>query len=279
MLTQVEDFAENSGTLIDGVDLQNGYAISRKEVTPYWPGVKKANQVGGAGALLRRGVKMRNSIVETSYEATLNLRQYWGESDSCGGGIMVSGGTVSGSLIRDNISETSGGGVYLSSGRVEDCTVEDNTAFNMGGGIVTAHVKTFKPASIYHTSIKHNNAIGVVPLQTNRFGNPYPSDPNEGLRIGGGAWVGNNVTVDGAIFDNNRSKNGGDGLYAGTKSTSVAQAIIENSLITNHLQGDNSAVYMESGSLLDSNVIKNTTPIAVSSKNSAVIIGTIFWQN
>lgn len=279
VLTQVEDFEGSSGTLVDGVDLQNGYVISRREVTPSWPGVKKANQVGGAGALLRTGTAMRNSIVETSYEATLNLPYYNDESNACGGGIMVSGGTVSGSLIRDNISETSGGGIYLSSGRVEDCSIEDNTAFNMGGGIVTAHVKTFRPSSIYHTSIKDNKAIGVVPPQTNRFGIPYASDPNYGLGIGGGAWIGNNATADRIIFDNNRSKNGGDGLYVGTKSSSVAQAIIENSLITNHSEGSNQAVYMESGSLLDSDVIKNKTPIAASSGNSAVITGTVFWQN
>ncbi len=282
LVTQVEDFDESSGTKVDGVDLQNGYVISRKEAKPSWPGVKKANYLGGGGILIRGGARLDNSIVEHSYEATLAIL-----GDICGGGVMVSGGSVSKSLIKDNICETSGGGIFIASGKIEDCAVENNVAFNMGGGIVTSHGPgtatvpdaALKPSSIIHTAIKGNKAIGTVPIQTNRFGIPYPYDPNEGRGIGGGAWIANNVLVDGAIFDGNRSKNGGDGLYVGTRSSTVAQAIIENSLFTNHSDGDNQAVFMETGSLLDSDVIKNKNPIAVSSQNNAIVSGTVFWQN
>jgi len=276
VITQVEDF--DAETTVDGLQIKNGYTICGSSTKSSYPHVKKVNKIGGAGILTRKNCIILNTKIDNCYEATLYLPNQLG-NDVCGGGAMNVGGTYTGCCISNNISETCGGGLFLYYGLLENSVVENNFAFDIGGGIVTAHGNTLESAGIKGCTIKGNHALGIYPPSTDIYGIPSDPDPLSALGLGGGIWMANNVTVDSTIFESNTSKNGGDAIYLATKGSEKPQGIVRNSLIRNHKE--NSAVIMEQGLLLHSNIIGNKNPFVITQNagSGPRVSSSVFWDN
>ncbi len=277
---QVEDFDQE--TVVDGVEIKNGYTICDMKVRISDPGVKRFNHVGGAGAHIMVNGIMRNSKIDNCYESTLYLPQQFLNFNVCGGGIMIVGGKLLNSMVNNNIAETSGGGVFIARGLVENTVISDNHAFSAGGGIITSHTgSALGSTTINHCTIKNNEALGIYPPTTDIYGGDSVPGPNDALGLGGGAWIANNVIVDGSIFEGNKSKSGGNDIYVATKDPEKPQAVVQNSLIINNDFAINQAILMEHGSLLHSNIINNKNPIGVvaGSESKPKVAGSIFWNN
>ncbi len=149
VLTQAEDFADDSKTMFEGFVIQNG----RSSGTNY-----------GAGIYLRRNGIIKNCLIHSNeFEPT-------DASLAGGGGIYISyGGMIINSIIKWNTMRNStskligGAGVHSNGGTLQNSLIVENTAYTTGINVLGAGFYISALSNIYNCTIAYNvgNNTGV----------------------------------------------------------------------------------------------------------------------
>ena len=169
------------------------------------------------------------------------------EDYSLGGGISFSGssGTISGSVISNNISE-SGGGIscYNSSPTIEETIIVSNEA-DYGGGI---NCRENASPTISNVTIKNNIASQGGGIRCRDNSHAYIENStilgNSAFQYGGGLYSNNaNPNIDHSVIVQNSAEHGG-GIYGRINS----DINIQNTTISDNFATEGGGLYLRNNS-------------------------------
>ncbi|MDR2064003.1 MAG: hypothetical protein LBQ02_04460 [Candidatus Nomurabacteria bacterium] len=177
---------------IDGVEVSNGFDAIFDPMTFGGATTFSFQNYGGAGIFTSAYV--RNAYVHDNYDA---VAAFEASFIGCGGGIFNMGGTVSNSVVTNNVSETAGGGIMANNGTdVYDSYVAGNWSYYEGGGIHTGSVETGAKTIIANTVVTDNHTRAIP---TGMFANPTGN--------GGGIWMSGSAKLyDSTVFGNSTTQ-------------------------------------------------------------------------
>ena len=225
-IVNVADGTYNSGTTTVGSDSKNRVHLNKTITVQSVNGagstsITGASDGGGYGTDAIRPVYMTAGTLDGfTISGGYTQSGISQGGDDCGGGLWISGGTVTNCIITANNCDSRGGGIWMDgAGTISNSTISDNGGscgygggINMqGGGLVTSCI------------IKNNTS-------SNR---------------GGGIFARNGGTIANCLLTNNESTGStGGGVHFYTSGGSIINSTISGNISS----GDGGGINIESGS-------------------------------
>ena len=213
--------------------------------------------------------------VGSGYNLTINSLEVTGGSSDNGGGIYLTGGslTLNSCLIDDNTATFYGGGVYQSgatgSVTATNSQIDHNVATNDdGGGLYVSGSAMLSNTNLtYNQANRHGGGMDVVGGTTHlRSGLVNNNQATTGN--GGGVDLNNDLTIDGTQFNDNTAGDSGGGLtqWNSGMKVSILNAVFNNNTALNKGGG----AFIGSHATLTSSTFSGNT---VNSHGSADALG------
>jgi hypothetical protein len=153
----------NQLTFLDGVTIVGGNA-------------SEANEMIGGGIVLKKGSRLRNSIVSfnNSSNGAINANNTtisnclisYNQCNNFGGGICLDNSTINGSKIIKNQSKIRGGGIDAFQSQIYNCEIAENSSVSSGGGYL--YLSEMKNCEIHRNHAPES--VGGIFLRNSTIG-------------------------------------------------------------------------------------------------------------